>query len=96
MGDVGTLLPLAVAAERHGWDGVHLWDHPLHDEPDWPVASPVVAASATAAATGRQRILLLVGRWRVLRHITASPSRIGDIAKAALVLTHFEHGYLPR
>ncbi|SFL23194.1 hypothetical protein SAMN05216275_1823, partial [Streptosporangium canum] len=22
-----------------------------------------------------------------------SPSRIGDIIKAALVLTHFEHGY---
>jgi hypothetical protein len=37
----------------------------------------------------------LVGRWRALQHITASPSRIGDIAKAALVLTQFEHGYLP-
>jgi hypothetical protein len=24
----------------------------------------------------------------------ASPSKIGDIARAALVLTHFEHGYL--
>jgi hypothetical protein len=29
-----------------------------------------------------------------LQHITASPSRIGDIARAALVLTHFEHGYI--
>jgi hypothetical protein len=36
---------------------------------------------------------LLTQRWRVLQHVTASPSRIGDIAKAALVLTHFEHGY---
>jgi hypothetical protein len=27
-------------------------------------------------------------------HITASPSKIGDIARAALVLTHFEHGYI--
>ncbi|MFF4241471.1 transposase family protein [Actinomadura geliboluensis] len=36
---------------------------------------------------------LLTQRWRILQHITASPSRIGDIAKAALVLTHFEHGY---
>jgi hypothetical protein len=26
------------------------------------------------------------------RHITASPSKIGDIARTALVLTHFEHG----
>ena len=32
-------------------------------------------------------------RWRTLQHITASPSRIGDIARATLVLTHFEHGY---
>ena len=45
-------------------------------------------------ALGERGFALLVGRWRVLRHVTASPSRIGDIAKAALVLTHFEHGYL--
>jgi hypothetical protein len=37
---------------------------------------------------------LLTGRWRTLQHVTASPSKIGDIARAALVLTHFEHGYL--
>jgi hypothetical protein len=47
-------------------------------------------------ALGERGFALLVGRWRVLRHITVSPSRISDIAKAALVLTHFEHGYLPR
>jgi hypothetical protein len=29
---------------------------------------------------------------RTLHHITASPSKIGDIARAAFVLTHFEHG----
>ena len=29
-----------------------------------------------------------------LQHITASPGKIGDITRAALVLTHFEHGYL--
>lgn len=46
-------------------------------------------------ALGERGFALLVGRWRVLRHITASPSLIGDIAKAALVLTQFEHGYLP-
>lgn len=33
---------------------------------------------------------LLTGRWRALRRITASPRRIGDYAKAALVLTHIE------
>jgi len=37
---------------------------------------------------------LLTGRWRTLQHITASPSKIGDIARAALVLTHFEQGYI--
>jgi hypothetical protein len=42
---------------------------------------------------GERGFALLTGRWRTLRHITASPSRIGDIARAALVLTHFEHGY---
>ena len=47
-------------------------------------------------ALGERGFALLAGRWRVLRHITVSPSRIGGIAKAALVLTHFEHGYLPR
>jgi len=57
-GDVRTLLELAVAAEGHGWDGVHLWDHLLYHEPEWPVASPIVAASAIAAATQRIRIIV--------------------------------------
>jgi hypothetical protein len=43
---------------------------------------------------GERGFALLTGRWRTLRHITASPSRIGDIARAALILTHFEHGYI--
>ncbi len=43
---------------------------------------------------GERGYALLTGRWRTLRHITASPTKIGDIARAALVLTHFEHGYI--
>ena len=43
---------------------------------------------------GERGFALLTGRWRALRHITTSPRRIGDIVKAALVLTHFEHGRL--
>ncbi|HEX5121162.1 MAG TPA: transposase family protein [Pseudonocardiaceae bacterium] len=43
---------------------------------------------------GERGFALLTGRWRALRHITSSPRRIGDITKAALVLTHFEHGRL--
>jgi hypothetical protein len=40
---------------------------------------------------GERDFALLTGRWRSLRHITASRSRIGDIVKAALTLTQFEH-----
>jgi DDE superfamily endonuclease len=43
---------------------------------------------------GEGGFALLTSRWRTLQHITASPGKIGVIARAALVLTHFEHGYL--
>ena len=43
---------------------------------------------------GERGFALLTGRWRALQHITLSPSKIGDIARAALTLTHFEHGYI--
>jgi hypothetical protein len=42
---------------------------------------------------GERGFALLTQRRRALQHITASPSRNGDIARAALILTHFEHGY---
>jgi hypothetical protein len=44
---------------------------------------------------GERGFALLTQRWRTLQHVTASPSKIGDIARAALVLTHFEHAYIP-
>ena len=43
---------------------------------------------------GERAFALLTGRWRTLQHITAIPRKIGGIARAALVLTHFEHGYI--
>jgi len=43
---------------------------------------------------GERGFALLAGRWRTLQYITASPGKTGDIARAALVLTHFEYGYL--
>jgi DDE superfamily endonuclease len=43
---------------------------------------------------GERGFALLSQRWRTLQHVTLSPSRIGDLAKAALVLTHFEHGMI--
>ena len=43
---------------------------------------------------GERGFALLTGRWRALQHITASPGKISDITRVALVLTHFEHGYI--
>ena len=40
---------------------------------------------------GERGFALLSQRWKTLQHVTVSPSKIGDIAKAALVLVHFEH-----
>ena len=57
-GSVRALVELAVLAEHSGWDGVHLWDHLLYHDPEWPVASPVATAAAVAAATERVRIVL--------------------------------------
>jgi hypothetical protein len=43
---------------------------------------------------GERGFALVAGRWRTLQHITGSPGKIGDIARAALALTHFGHGYI--
>jgi hypothetical protein len=40
---------------------------------------------------GERGFALLSQRWKVLQNVTASPSEIGPIARAALVLTLFEH-----
>lgn len=44
---------------------------------------------------GERGFAIRTGRWKVLRHITASPRSVGDIVRAALHLTHFEYRYLP-
>jgi hypothetical protein len=41
---------------------------------------------------GERGFALLNQRWRTLQHSTASPSKTGGIAAAALVLTHSGHG----
>jgi hypothetical protein len=43
---------------------------------------------------GERGLALLTQRWRTLQHITASPSKITGIARAPLVLTQYEHGYI--
>jgi hypothetical protein len=40
---------------------------------------------------GERGFALLTDRWTALQHTTFSPSRIGDLVRAALVLVHFEH-----
>ena len=40
---------------------------------------------------GERGFALLTQRWKTLQHVTASPGRIGLIARAALVLVLFEH-----
>jgi hypothetical protein len=40
---------------------------------------------------GERGFALLSKRWRTLQLVTMSPGRIGEIARAALVLTLFEH-----
>jgi hypothetical protein len=43
---------------------------------------------------GERGFALLLERWKALRHVTMSPRRITDLARAALVLTQFEHGLI--
>jgi hypothetical protein len=40
---------------------------------------------------GERGFALLTERWTALKHTTLSPSRIGDLVRAAHVLTLFEH-----
>ena len=40
---------------------------------------------------GERGFALLTQRWKALQHVTASPSRIGRIGRAAFVLVLFEH-----
>lgn len=42
-------------------------------------------------AIGERGFALLTGRWRALRHTTISPSKVGTIVAAGLVLTQLEY-----
>ena len=44
---------------------------------------------------GERGFAILTGRWKALRHTTASPRRTGDIVAAALHLSRFEYRFLP-
>ena len=40
---------------------------------------------------GERGFALMSQRWSAIRHVSVSPTTIGDIAKSVLVLTQFEH-----
>jgi hypothetical protein len=46
---------------------------------------------SSARCLGERGFALLSRRWKTLQNVTASPSEIGLIMRAALVLTLFEH-----
>lgn len=75
--------------------GVHL---PIKQPGNGQVLGPDNQAyNALHRATrcrGERGFALLTGRWKALRRITASPSRIGDYVKAGLVLLHIEQLHL--
>jgi hypothetical protein len=45
----------------------------------------------SARCQGERGFALLTQQWRTLQHVTASPGKIGLIARAALVLVLFGH-----
>ena len=74
-----------------------------HPHPGAPAARRPGPGINTRARNALQRSLrclgergfaLLTGRWRALQHVTVSPGKTGGIARAALVRTHVEHGYI--
>ena len=82
-----------------GYDGAGIGIHiPVKQPPDGRELDISTrtrnAIQRSLRCLGERGFALLSQRWRTLQHITASPSKIGDITSAALVLTHFEHGYI--
>jgi alkanesulfonate monooxygenase SsuD/methylene tetrahydromethanopterin reductase-like flavin-dependent oxidoreductase (luciferase family) len=83
-GDPTLLVELAVAAERHGWDGVFLWDHLLHRDPTWPTADPTVTVAAMAAVTRSVRLAVLM--------VALPRRRPWKVAKEFATLDHVSGG----
>ena len=79
-----------------GYDGA---DHGIKVPVKQPADGQVLATDSQAYNTlhratrcrGERGFALLTRRWRALQRITVSPSRIGELAQAALVLTRIEN-----
>lgn len=79
-----------------GYEGA---GHGVHTPVKQPSDGNVLAADnltfnalhRATRAVGERGFAMLTTRWRALQRITASPSKIGTIVAAALVLTHLEN-----
>jgi hypothetical protein len=79
-----------------GYDGA---GHGIKVPVKQPADGQVLATGSQAYNTlhratrcrGERGFALLTRRWRALQRITVSPSRIGELAQAALVLTRIEN-----
>ncbi|MEU8359847.1 transposase family protein [Nonomuraea sp. NPDC048882] len=83
-----------------GYDGAGIGIHTPIKQPDGnQIRSPDNRTCSrflrALRCLGERGFALLKGRRRIRRHITLSPGTIGDIARAALVRTHFERDCLP-
>ncbi|AXB42472.1 transposase family protein [Amycolatopsis albispora] len=66
-------------------------NHPLHGRPLHIDQHSHNTLHNSLRARGERAAALLKTRWRALQRVTLSPSHIGTIIKAALVLTQLEH-----
>jgi hypothetical protein len=78
---IGILTPIKDLPGNHPWHGRPLGiDHQTYNH-----------LHASLRCLGERAVALLKTRWRALQRVTLSPSRIGAITQAALVLTQQEH-----
>jgi hypothetical protein len=89
----------AAHSGRPGYDGAGIGIHVPVKQPPGGQELDINTRTRNALlrslrCLGERGFALVTGRWRALQHITVSPGKIGDIARAALVLTHFEYGYI--
>jgi hypothetical protein len=83
-----------------GYDGTGLGIHvPIKQPTDGKILDvnnrTYNALLRSLRCLGERGFALLTGRWRSLRHLTTNPRDTGDIVRAALILTQFEHRYSP-
>ncbi|MGC5010104.1 transposase family protein [Streptosporangium sp. DT93] len=73
-----------------GYDGAGIGVRILVRHPTDGNVLDVNTCNMLLRCLGERGFALLTQRWRTLQHITTSPSKIGNIVRAALVLTQFE------